>query len=95
MKTQKSVRTDSSRRLRLMVPMICPKSVCLSILTALATFVVAPGLMGQTTAHFAHASLGPVQMSRFHLTLPAQPGADSSNIRTAGFQAARLSYRIR
>jgi Putative peptidoglycan binding domain len=85
MKTQKSVRTDSSRRLLLMVPVICPKSVSLSILTALAALVVAPGLMGQTTAHFAHASAGPVQMSRFLLTLPAQPRAGSSNIRIAGF----------
>ena len=85
MKTQKSVRPDSSRRLLLMAPVICAKSVRLALLTALATLVVAPGLMGQTTAHFAHASVGPVQMSRFHLTLPAQPRAGSSNIRIAGF----------
>jgi hypothetical protein len=85
MKTQKSIRTDSSCRLLLMVPVICSKSVSLSILTALATLVMAPGLMAQTTAHFAHASVGPVQVSRFHLTLPVQLRAGSSNVRIAGF----------
>ena len=61
------------------------KSVSLSILTALATLVVAPGLMGQTTAHFAQAPVGRVQVSRFHLTLPAQLRGGSSNVRIAGF----------
>jgi Putative peptidoglycan binding domain len=61
------------------------KSISLSIFTALATLVVAPGLMGQTTAHFAQAPVGRVQVSRFHLTLPAQLRGGSSNVRIAGF----------
>ena len=61
------------------------KSVSLFIITALATLVVAPGLMGQTTAHFAHAPIGRVQVPRVQLALPPQLGAASSNLRVAGF----------
>jgi Putative peptidoglycan binding domain len=61
------------------------KSVSLFIITALATLVVAPGLMGQTTVHFAHAPIGRVQVPRVQLALPPQPGAASSNLRVAGF----------
>jgi hypothetical protein len=96
MKTQPSVRTGSSRPLLLMVPVIFSKSVSLSILTALATLVVAPDLMGQTMAHFAHPSVGPVQVSGFHLILPAQPRAGSSNIRIVGFPggSTQLPYPL-
>jgi hypothetical protein len=61
------------------------KSVSLSILTALATLVVTPGLLGQTTVHFAQAPVGRVQVSRVQLTLPAQLRAGSSNVRIAGY----------
>jgi hypothetical protein len=61
------------------------KSVSLSILAALATLVVAPGLMGQTTVHIAQAPVGHVQVPRVQLNLPAQPRASSTNLRIAGF----------
>jgi hypothetical protein len=61
------------------------KSVSLSILTALASLVMAPGLMGQTTFHFAHAAIGRVQVPRVQLTLPPQLRAGASNLRIAGF----------
>jgi hypothetical protein len=61
------------------------KSVRLALLTALAALVVAPGLMGQTTVHFAHAPVERLQVPRVQLTLPSQLGAGSSNIRIAGF----------
>jgi hypothetical protein len=57
----------------------------LEYVPSVLSFVVAPGLKGQTTAHFAHASVGPVQVSRFHLTLPAQLRASSSDVRITGF----------
>ena len=96
MKTQKSVRPDSSRRLLLMAPVICAKSVRLALLTALATLVVAPGLMGQTTVHFAQAPVGRVQASSVHLTLPPQLRAGSSNVRIAGFPSGptQLPYPL-
>ena len=61
------------------------KSVSLFILTVSATLVVAPALMGQTTVHFAHPTIGRVQVPRVQLTLPPQPGAGSSSFRIAGF----------
>jgi hypothetical protein len=72
------------------------KSVSLSILTALATLVVTPGLMGQTTVHFAQAPVGRVQASSVHLTLPAQLRAGSSNVRIAGFPSGptQLPYPL-
>ena len=60
------------------------KSVSLSMLTALATLVVAPGLMGQTTVHIGQAPVGRVQVSRVQLNLPPQLTAGSSNVRIAG-----------
>jgi hypothetical protein len=59
--------------------------VPLSLLTALATLVVAPALIGGTPVHIAQAPVGHVQVSRVPLTLPAQFRANSSNIRIAGF----------
>ncbi len=72
------------------------KSVSLSILTALATLVVTPGLMGQTTAHFAQAPVGRVKVSGFHLSLPAPLSAGSSNFRIAGFPggSTQLPYPL-
>jgi Putative peptidoglycan binding domain len=61
------------------------KSFSLFILTALATLAVAPGLMGQTSVHFAHAPIGRVQVPKVQLTLPPQLRAGSSNLRIAGF----------
>jgi Putative peptidoglycan binding domain len=60
-------------------------SVSLSILTALATLVVTPGLMGQTTVRFAPAPIERFQVPRVQLTLPPRLGAGSSNVRIAGF----------
>jgi hypothetical protein len=72
------------------------KSVSLLILTALITLVAAPDLMGQTRLHFAQAPVGRVQVSRFHLTLPAQLRAGSSNVRIAGFPSGptQLPYPL-
>ena len=61
------------------------KSVTLFILTALATLVVTPDLMGQTRVHFAPGPVGHVQVPRVQLTLPAQLRADSTSVRIAGF----------
>jgi hypothetical protein len=61
------------------------RSVSLSILTALATLVVGPSLMGQTTVHIAQAPVGRVQVPRVQLNLPPQLRASSSNLRIAGF----------
>jgi hypothetical protein len=61
------------------------KHVNLSILTALATLVAGPGLMGQTAAHIGPAPVGRIQMPRVQLNLPSQLRASSSNLRIAGF----------
>jgi hypothetical protein len=61
------------------------KSLSLSILTALATLIAAPCLMGQTRAHFAQAPVGRVPISGVRLTPPVRLGAASSNLRIAGF----------
>jgi hypothetical protein len=68
-----------------------PKSI-LSMLAALATLAVAPGVMGQTTFHIAQAPvgrvqapLGRVQVPRIQLNLPPQFTTSSSNVRIAGF----------
>jgi hypothetical protein len=45
------------------------KSVSLFMLTALATLVVAPGLMGQTTVHIGQAPVGQLQVSRIQLNM--------------------------
>jgi hypothetical protein len=54
------------------LPSIKMKSVSLFILTALATFAAAPGLMGQTTIHIAQAPFAPVQVPRVQLNLSPQ-----------------------
>jgi hypothetical protein len=71
------------------------KSVCLSMLTALVTLVVAPALRGQTTFHLAQAPLGRVEVPRVQLNLP-QLGANSSNIRVTGFPSGptQLPYPL-
>jgi hypothetical protein len=60
------------------------KAINLFILAALTTLVAAPGL-GQTTVHFAQAPVGPVQVPRVQLSLPARLSAGSSNLRIEGF----------
>jgi hypothetical protein len=57
--------------------------VSLSMLTALATFVITPGLMGQTMLHFAPAPVARVQVPRIQLNQPAQLRTSSSNFRIA------------
>ena len=64
------------------------KSVRLSTLTAVATLVAAPGLMGQTMVHLAQGPVGRVQVPRVQLNLLPQLRTSSSNVRIAGFQAA-------
>jgi hypothetical protein len=61
------------------------KSISLSILTALATLVVAPRLMGQPMLHIAPAPVGRGPAPRVELNLPPLLRASSSNIRIAGF----------
>ncbi len=46
------------------------RSISLSMLTALATLVVAPDLMSQTTFHIAQAPVGLGQAPRVQLNLP-------------------------
>jgi hypothetical protein len=60
------------------------KSVRLSILTAVATLVAAPGLMGQTMFHVAQAPFARVQVPRVQLNLPPELRT-SSNVRIADF----------
>jgi hypothetical protein len=60
------------------------KSVSLFILTTLTTLVVTPGLMGQSSGHFAPTPIGRVQVPRVQLTLP-QLRVGSSNVGIAGF----------
>jgi hypothetical protein len=69
-----------------MIPLLTMKSVRLSILTALATLVVAPGLMGQTMFHLTQAPVGGVQVPRVQLNLPPQPRTSSLNVPIAGFR---------
>jgi Putative peptidoglycan binding domain len=66
------------------------KSVSLSMLTALATLLIAPGLMGQTTVHIGQAPVGRVQVSRVQLNLPPQLMKGSSNVRIAGFPSGSM-----
>jgi Putative peptidoglycan binding domain len=61
------------------------KSVSLFILTALATLVGAPVLMGQTAFHIAQAPVGRVQVPRVQVNLPPQFRTSSPNLRIAGF----------
>ena len=70
-------------------------SVSLFMLTALATLVVAPGLMGGTTVHFAQAPVGRAQVSRVPLTFFRQR-VSSSNLRIAGFPSGptQLPYPL-
>jgi hypothetical protein len=72
------------------------KSVSLSILTAVATLVAGPGLMGQTTLHIAQAPVGRVQVPRVQLNLPPQLRASSTNLRIAGFPSGptQLPYPL-
>jgi hypothetical protein len=60
------------------------KSVRLSILTAVATLVAAPGLMGQTMFHVAQAPFARVQVPRVQLNPPPELRT-SSNVRIADF----------
>jgi hypothetical protein len=79
-----------------MIPLLTMKSVRLSILTAVAILVAAPGLMGQTMAHIAQAPLGRVQVPRVQLNLPSQLRTSSSNVPIAGFSSdlSRLPYPL-
>jgi hypothetical protein len=72
------------------------KSVRLSLLTAVATLVAAPGLMGQTMVHIAPAPVERVQGPRVQLNLPPQLRMSSSNVRIAGFPSdtSRLRYPL-
>ena len=72
------------------------KSVSLSMLTALATLVVTPGLMGQTTVHIGQAPVGPVQVPRVQLNVSPQLTTGSSNVRVAGFPSGptQLPYPL-
>jgi hypothetical protein len=60
------------------------KSVSLSMLTVLATFVAAPSLIGQSTVHIAPAAVGRVLVPSAQLNLPPQLGTGSSNVRVGG-----------
>ena len=60
------------------------KSISLFKLTALATLVLVPRLMGQTRLHIAPAPVGH-GAHRVELNLLPQLRASSSNIRMAGF----------
>jgi Putative peptidoglycan binding domain len=60
------------------------KSISLFKLTALATLVLVPRLMGQTRLHIAPAPVG-LGAHRVELNLLPQLRASSSNIRMAGF----------
>jgi hypothetical protein len=69
------------------------KSMRLSILTALATLVAAPVLMGQTMVHICQGPVGRVHVPRVPLNLPPQLG--TSNVRIAGFSdPSRLPYPL-
>jgi hypothetical protein len=69
------------------------KSMRLSILTALATLVTAPVLMGQTMVHIGQGPVGRVHVPRVPLNLPPQLG--TSNVRIAGFSdPSRLPYPL-
>ena len=72
------------------------KSVRLSTLTAVATLVAAPGLMGQTMVHLAQGPVGRVQVPRAQLNLLPQIRTSSSNVRIAGFRSgpSRLPYPL-
>jgi hypothetical protein len=72
------------------------KSFYLFILTALAALVLAPGVMGQSTVHFARAPIERLEVPRVPLTLPPQLRAGSSNIRIAGFSSGptQLPYPL-
>jgi hypothetical protein len=72
------------------------KSVSLFILTMLTTLVVTPGLMGQSSGHFAPTPIGRVQVPRVQLTLPPQLRVGSSNVRIAGFPSGptQLPYPL-
>jgi putative peptidoglycan binding protein len=71
-------------------------SVNLSLLTALATLVVAPVLMGRTTVHFPQSAVGRVQVSRVARTVSPQLRASASSVRIAGFPSGptQLPYPL-
>ena len=67
------------------LPPIKMQSVSLYMLTALTTFVTAPGLMGQTMLHIAPAPVARVQVPSIQLNRPPQLRASSSDFRIAEF----------
>jgi Putative peptidoglycan binding domain len=67
------------------LPRIKAQSVSLSMLTALATFLTAPGLMSQTMLHIAPPPVERVQVPSIHLNQPPQFRTNSSNFRIAEF----------
>jgi Putative peptidoglycan binding domain len=67
------------------LPRIKAQSVSLSMLTALATFLTAPGLMSQTMLHIASPPVERVQVPSIHLNQPPQFRTNSSNFRIAEF----------
>jgi hypothetical protein len=70
------------------------KTVSFSMLTALASFVAAPSLIGQSTFHIAPAAIE--RAPSVQLNLPPQLGTGSSNVRVAGFPSVpiRLSHPL-
>jgi Putative peptidoglycan binding domain len=60
-------------------------SLTLSMFTALATFLTAPGLMSQTMLHIAPPPVERVQVPSIHLNQPPQFRTNSSNFRIAEF----------
>jgi Putative peptidoglycan binding domain len=77
----RQLEAKASKRL----PRIKAQSVSLSMLTALATFLTAPGLMSQTMLHIAPPLVERVQVPSIHLNQPPQFRANSSNFRIAEF----------
>jgi Putative peptidoglycan binding domain len=77
----RSLEDKASQRL----PRIKMQSVSLSMLAALATFVTAPGLMGQTMLHIAPPPVARVQVPSIQSNQPPQLRTSSSNFRIAGF----------
>jgi hypothetical protein len=71
-------------------------SVRLFILTALATLLLTPGLIGQINVHFAYAPIERLQVARVQMTPPPQLRTDSSNVRIAGFPGdpTQLPYSL-
>ena len=55
------------------------------VMAGILAMMPAPGLMGQTTVHFAQAPAGRAQVPRVQLNLTPQHTASPSNVRIAGF----------